>query len=44
MRELDGITNSINMNLSKLKEIVNDGEARHAAAYGVAKNWTQLSN
>ena len=36
-------TNSINMRLSKL-EIVKDGEARHAAASGVAKNWTQLSN
>ena len=41
---MDGITNSINMRLSKLEEIVKDGEARHAAASGVAKNWTQLSN
>ena len=40
MRQLDGITSLINMSLSKLQEIVKDGEARHAAAYGVAKNRT----
>ena len=41
---LDSITDSMDMNLNKLREIVKDREAWHAAAYGVAKNWIQLSN
>ena len=38
MRWLDGITDSVNMNLSKLQEIVKDREAWHAAVHGVSKN------
>ena len=44
MRWLDGITNAINMNLSKFQETVKDRKAWRAEVHGVAKSWTQLSN
>ena len=44
MRWLENITNSVDVSLSKLQEIVKDREARHVAVPGVTKSWTRFSD
>ena len=44
MKRLDGITDAMDMNLGKLREMVRGREAWHAAVHGLAKSWTRLSD